>query len=82
MDLSTWSRENVQKLAEDLMAKCKEYESKNKPTEADHDLLEALTQEFVDALRAENKQLKADLRTAIDASRQYILEADRANKKY
>jgi len=41
----------------------------------------AVAQELVEALMAENKQLKADLRTAIDALRQYILEADRASKK-
>ena len=46
-----------------------------------------VAQELVEAmmaksksLEAENKQLKADLRTAIDALRQYILEADRASK--
>jgi len=40
-----------------------------------------VAQELVEALMAENKQLKADLRTAIDALRQYILEADRASKQ-
>ena len=77
MDLSTWSRENVQKLVEDLMAKCEGLESENKLIKADHDLLEA--EAF--RLEAENKQLKVDLRTAIDALRQYILEADRASKQ-